>query len=43
MDCPLDAGSEMTLILGSLIQALPKRPIVSQIRPANGTLIEVLG
>ena len=39
----MDTGSEVTLILGSLIQDLPKRRIVSQIHAANGTLIEVLG
>ena len=33
----------MTLIPGHLVQELSKRPITSQIRAANGTLIEVLG
>ena len=43
VDCLLDTGSEVTNIPCSLVQGLPKRPIVSQIRSANGTLIEVLG
>ena len=42
-DCLLDTGSEVTLIPGSLVQDLPKRRIVSQMRAANETLIEVLG
>ena len=39
----MDTGSEVTLIPGFLVQELPKRRIVSQIRAANGTLIEVYG
>ena len=42
VDCLLDIGSEVTLISGSLVQELPKRRIVSQIRAVNGTLIDVL-
>ena len=41
--CLLDTGSEVTIIPGVLVQELPKRPVTSQIRAANGTLIEVLG
>ena len=43
VDCLLEIGSEVTLILGSLVQELSKRRIVSQNRAANGTLREVLG
>ena len=43
VDCLLNIGSEVTLVPGSLVQELPKRRIVSQIRAANGTLIDVLG
>ena len=43
VDCLLDTGSEVTIIPRSLVQELPKRPIVSQIPTANGTIIEVLG
>ena len=39
VDCHLDTGSEVTPIPGSLVQELPKRRIMSQIRAANGTLI----
>ena len=42
VDCLLDTGSEVTIIPWSLVQELLKRPIVAQIRAANGTLIEVL-
>ena len=43
IDCLLDTGSEVTLIPGFFVQGLPKRPVLSQIKAANGTLIEVLG
>ena len=39
----LDTGSEVTLILGNWVQELPKNSVTSQIRAANGTIIEVLG
>ena len=39
IDCLLDPGSEVTLIPGYLAQELPKRPVTSQIRAANGMLI----
>ena len=42
-NCLLDTGSEVTLIPGSLVQELPKKPVTSQLRAANGTIIEVLG
>ena len=35
--CLLDTGSEVTNIPGVLVQELPKRPVTSQIRAANGT------
>ena len=41
--CLLDTGSEVTIIPGFFAQGLPKRPVTSQIKAANGTLIEVLG
>ena len=43
MDCLQDTGSEATLVPGYLVQKLLKRPIRSQIRAANGTLIDALG
>ena len=43
VNCLLDTGSEATLIPRSLVQKLPKKPVTSQIRAANGTTIEVLG
>ena len=43
VDCLLDTGSEVTLIPGNLVRELPKKPITSQIRAANGTIIEMLG
>ena len=43
VDCLLDTRSEVTLIPGNLVRELPKKPITSQIRTANGTIIEVLG
>ena len=42
INCILDTGSEVTLIPGSLTQKLPKKPVTSQTRAANGTIIEVL-
>ena len=39
----LDTGSEVTLVAGSLVQELPKKPVTTQIRSANGTNIEMLG
>ena len=42
-NCLLDTGSEVTLIPGSLVQELPKESVTSQLRAANGTIIEVLG
>ena len=36
-------GSEATLVPDYLAQELPKRPVTSQIRATNVTLIEVLG
>ena len=42
VNCLLDTGSEVTLIPGSMVQDLPKKPVTSQIRAANGTIIEVL-
>ena len=42
IDCLLDTGTEVTLIPGYLAQELPKRPVTSHIRAANGTLIEML-
>ena len=43
VDCLLDTGSEVTLIPGNLVRERPKKPITSQIRAANGAIIEVLG
>ena len=43
VDCLQNTGSEVTIIPRSLVHELPKRPIVSQIPAANGTIIEVLG
>ena len=43
IDCLLDTGSEVTLIPARLVTELPKRPVSSVIRAANGTDIEVLG
>ena len=43
IDCLLDIGSEVTLIPGFLVHGLPKLPVISQIKAANRTLIEVLG
>ena len=43
IDCLVDTGSELTLIPIFLVQGLPKPPVISQIKAANGTLIEVLG
>ena len=43
VNCLLDTGSEVTLIPGSLVQGLRKKPVTSQIRAVNGTTIEVLG
>ena len=39
----LDTGSEVTLTPGYLARERRKRTVASQIRAANGTLIEVLG
>ena len=41
--CLLNTGSEVTLIPENLVRELHKKPITSQIRAANGTIIEVLG
>ena len=35
--------SEVTLIPVNLVEELPKKPITSQMRAANGTIIEVVG
>ena len=43
IDCLIDTGSEVTLIPGFLVKELTKRPVISQIKADNGTLIEVLG
>ena len=43
VDCLLDTGSEVTMIPVYLARELPKQPVVSQFRAANGTLIEMLG
>ena len=43
VDCLLGIGSEVTMIPGHLARELPKQPVTSQVRAANGTLIEVLG
>ena len=42
-DCLLDTGSEVTLIPARLLTELPKIPVSSVIRAANGIDIEVLG
>ena len=42
LDCLLDKGSDVTLFPGNLVRESPKKPITSQIRAANGTVIEVL-
>ena len=42
-NCPLDTGSEVTVIPESLVHELPKKPVTSQLRAANWTIIEVLG
>ena len=39
----LDTDSEVTLVPGFLVEELTKRPIVSRMKAANGTLIEILG
>ena len=39
-NCLLDTGSEVTLIPGSLVKELPKESVTSQLRAANGTIIE---
>ena len=43
VDCLLNTRSEVTVIPGNLVRELPKKPITSQIRAANGTIIEMLG
>ena len=42
VDCLQDTGSEATFLSGYLVQKLPMRPIRSQIRADNGTLIDAL-
>ena len=42
VNCLFDTGDEVTLIPGSLVQELSKRPVVLHI-PVNRTLVEVLG
>ena len=43
VDCLLDTGIEVTMIPGHLARKLPKHLVASQVRAANGTLIEALG
>lgn len=42
-DFLLDTGNEITLIPGHLAREFRKRPVISLIPAANGTLIELLG